>query len=250
VAVGQRSAPPWRTYDDIVGDLAREIPVLEPVRQVAPPANFRMVGQPIPRQPHRYSGRTAVHANVSVHEPQPDKDPDSPLAFSMEGFPDQPPSPLIPRFWAPAWNSVQAVNKFQQEVSGPLRGGNPGRPLIGPPEHPRRTYFTELPEAFEKRAGHLLVVPGYHIFGSEELSILSPAVAELATKPYIAVSPEDAGSLIVDGGGLVEVAFSHVSHHLPVRISPTVPQGMAVVPMGLPGIQWNGLPVWQRVLRS
>ena len=96
----------------------------------------------------------------------------------------------------------------------------------------------------------MLVVPGYHIFGSEELSILSPAVAELVTKPYIAVSPEDAGSLIVDGNGLVEVAFSNISHHLPVKIAPAVPHGMAVVPMGLPGIQWNGVPVWQKLLRS
>jgi NADH-quinone oxidoreductase subunit G len=250
VAAGQRSSPPWRTYDDVVRDLAREIPFLELVKHVAPPASFRMVQQQIPRQPHRYSGRTAVSANISVHEAETNKDPDSPLVFSMEGFPGQPPSPLIPRFWAPGWNSEQAVNKFQEEVSGPLRGGNPGRPLIGPPENPQRAYFTEVPEAFEKRDGHLLVVPGYHIFGSEELSILAPAVAELATQPYIAVSPEDAGSLVVNGSGLVEVVFSNISHHLPVKMSPAVPRGMAVVPMGLPGIQWNGVPVWQKLLHS
>lgn len=250
VAAGKRSSPPWRTFDDIVGDLAREIPILDPVKQVAPPASFRMVRQEIPRQSHRYSGRTAMNANISVHEPQTDQDPDSPLALSMEGFPNQPPSPLIPRFWSPGWNSVQAVNKYQEQVGGPLRGGNPGRLLIGPPEEPQRKYFTEIPEAFQKRDGHLLVAPGYHIFGSEELSILSPAIAELATKPYVAVSPEDAGSLIVNGGGLVEVVLSGISHHLPVKISPAVPRGMAVVPMGLPGIQWNGVPAWMRLLRS
>lgn len=250
VAAGKCGSPPWRTFDDIVGDLAREIPTLEPARQAAPPASFRMAGQQIPRQPHRYSGRTAMNVNIDVHEPQTNKDPDSPLVFSMEGFPGQPPSPLIPRFWAPGWNSEAAVSKYQEQVGGPLRGGNPGRALIRPRENPRRAYFTEIPEAFEKRDRHLLVVPGYHIFGSEELSILSPAVAELATKPYIAVSPEDAGLLIVDGNGLVEVAFSNISHHLPVKIAPAVPRGMAVVPMGLPGIQWNGVPVWQKLLRT
>jgi len=168
----------------------------------------------------------------------------------MEGFPGQPPSSLIPRFWAPGWNAEQAVNKYQEEVTGPLRGGNPGWRLIRPPEDSPGDYFTEAPEAFEGPDSHLLVVPGYHIFGSEELSILSPPVAELATKPYIAVSPEDAGSLIVDGNGLVEVVFSNISHHLPVKIAPVVPRGLAVVPMGLPGIQWNGAPVWQRLLRS
>jgi len=34
----------------------------------------------------------------------------------MEGYEGMPPSSLIQRFWYPAWNSVQAVNKFQKEV--------------------------------------------------------------------------------------------------------------------------------------
>lgn len=250
VAAGKCASPPWRTFDDVVTDLTREIQVLAPVGQVSPPADFRVVHEPIPRQTHRYSGRTAIHAAVTVQEPPPAKDPDSCLVFSMEGFQGQPPSPLIPRFWAPHWNSVQAVNKYQDEVGGPLRGGNPGRPLIGPSQGPPDRYFTEVPDVPEKRDGHLLVVPGYHIYGSEELSALSPAVAELAVKPYIAVSPDDAGSLAVDGSGLVEVVFSGISHHLPVKISPAVPHGMAVVPMGLPGIQWSGVPVWMKLLRS
>ena len=46
-----------------------------------------MAGAKIPREPHRYSGRTAMLANISVHEPKPPDDPDSPLSFSMEGTP-------------------------------------------------------------------------------------------------------------------------------------------------------------------
>ena len=53
-------------------------------------------------------------ANISVHEPKPPEDPDSPLSFSMEGYPDEPPAALIPFFWSPGWNSIQAVNKFQE----------------------------------------------------------------------------------------------------------------------------------------
>ncbi len=66
-------------------------------------------------------------ADVSVHEPKPPADPDTPLAFSMEGYQDQPPAPLISRYWSPGWNSVQALNKFQQEVGGPLKSGDPGK---------------------------------------------------------------------------------------------------------------------------
>ena len=36
----------------------------------------------------------------------------------MEGYYGPMPSSLIPFFWAPGWNSVQAVNKFQNEIGG------------------------------------------------------------------------------------------------------------------------------------
>ncbi|MFT8139943.1 hypothetical protein ACMYM0_23555, partial [Salmonella enterica subsp. enterica serovar Enteritidis] len=81
--------------------------------------------------PHRYSGRTAMRANISVHEPRQPQDIDTPFAFSMEGNN----SPLadrqqIPFAWAPGWNSPQAWNKFQAEVGGKLRFGDPGVRLI------------------------------------------------------------------------------------------------------------------------
>ena len=70
VAAGKHSSPPWWSFDDVVRDLVRTMPaVFGPVAQVSPPADFRVVGQRIPRQPHRYSGRTAIHAAETVHEP-------------------------------------------------------------------------------------------------------------------------------------------------------------------------------------
>ena len=96
------------------------MPVFAAVPEIAPPAGFRIVGQKVARQPHRNSGRTAVNANVDIHEPPPPADPDTPLAFSMEGYQGQPPSSLIPRFWAPGWNSVQSVNKFPKRSRWPV----------------------------------------------------------------------------------------------------------------------------------
>src|SRR3990172_12128741 len=86
----------------------------------------------IPRQPHRYSGRTAMLADANVHEPKQPADTYTPLAFSMEGYEGRPPSVLVARYWSPGWNSVQALNKFQQEVGGAPRGGVPGERVIGP----------------------------------------------------------------------------------------------------------------------
>jgi len=46
------------------------------------------------------------------------------------------------------------------------------------------------------------------------------------------------------------VALSSTSHYLPVAIAPTVPPGLAVVPMGLPPVQWNGQPVWKKLCKE
>ncbi len=109
----------WQRFDDVVSALAAAMPVFAPVAMVAPSADFRIAGQKVARQAARFSGRTAMFADIDVSEPQPPADIDSPLTFSMEGYQKQPPSSLIPRFWAPGWNSVQALNKFQEEVGGP-----------------------------------------------------------------------------------------------------------------------------------
>lgn len=173
----------WQTIDEIAKALAEMLPVFRPLPEVAPPADFRIVGQKIPRQPERYSGRTSIHADVNVSEPAPPDDPQTPLAFSMEGYEGQPPAALISRFWAPGWNSVQALNKFQQEIAGPLRGGDPGRRLFDRPDNASVAYFDTVPAAFRPRDGEWFAVPLHHIFGSEPLSVMSPGVAERSPCP-------------------------------------------------------------------
>ena len=116
-------------------------------------------------------------ANISVHEPKPPQDPDSPLSFSMEGYEGRPPAPLISRYWSPGWNSVQALNKFQQEVAGPLCGGDAGKRLIEPASAGKPSYFGDIPEAAKKEYSPS-DFPHYAIFGSEELSSYAPSIVE------------------------------------------------------------------------
>jgi NADH-quinone oxidoreductase subunit G len=239
VAAGQSKAERWQTLDDIVADVAAMSPIFAPVASIAPPATFRVEGLKIARQPARFSGRTAMFANISVHEPQPPQDPDSALSFSMEGYQGQPPSALIPRFWAPGWNSDQALNKFQDEIGGPLRGGDPGCRLIEPQEG-QAPYFAEVPPAFEPSTGRWLVVPARHIFGSEELSAPAPGIAGLAPQPYVGLNPDDAAALGLAEAAAVEVAAGERTQPLPVKLMSTLPAGVAAVPVGLPGIEWVG----------
>ena len=69
----------------MIAAMAAAIPALAQVQQAAPGATFRIAGEKVPREPERYSGRTAMLANISVHEPKPPDDPDTPFSFSMEG---------------------------------------------------------------------------------------------------------------------------------------------------------------------
>ncbi len=106
--------------------MANELPVFSKLTKYIPDADFRMLNTKIPRQTMRFSGRTAMNANITVSEPALPKDPDSPLKFSMEGQQEDPPSSLVPFYWIPGWNSVQAMYGYVDEPDGSMKGGDPG----------------------------------------------------------------------------------------------------------------------------
>lgn len=240
----------WLGLDDVTAALVQAFPVFQPVPEIAPPASFRIAGEKIARQPHRYSGRTAMYANITLVEPKPPEDVDAPFNFSMEGYQGEPPAALIREFWAPGWNSVQSVNKFQSEVNGPLHGGDPGRRLVEPNRTAQVTYFATVPDAFAQRQGEWLVTPLYHVFGSEELSVRSPGIAELAPKPYLALHPADAAQLQAEEGALLTVTLQDTTLQLPIQLTPSVSRGTVGLPIGLPGLLSVRLPQWSRIRRD
>ncbi|HEX6268911.1 MAG TPA: molybdopterin-dependent oxidoreductase, partial [Anaerolineales bacterium] len=236
----------WHNLDEVIRALSDQHPLFAHILEIAPPEDFRIVEQKIPRQPHRYSGRTAMHADVSVHEPKPPDDPDAPLHFSMEGYDGQPPPSLIPRYWAPGWNSVQALNKFQDEVGGSLIGGSPGRRLIERSQESQLSYYQDIPKAFTHRADEYLALPLYHIFGSDELSRLSPPIAERMPGMYVAVGPELAQNLGAVEGQWIEITLENDSLRLPLRIDASLPATLVGLPAGFPGIP-VALPAWAKL---
>jgi len=234
----------WTNLDDAIDAFCATFPELAAVRDSAPPATFRIAGAKVARSPHRNSGRTAMLANIDVSEPKPPQDPDSPLSFSMEGTPAKPPGALIPFVWSPGWNSIQATNMYQKEVGGPLRGGDSGIRVIEPCMSKAPAYFTGIPAEFQPRPGEWLIVPMHHFFGSEELSQHAPAVAELATKPFVAVSAGD-----FDDGAEVVVRFDDVTLRLPVRLQPDLPPGLATISAGMLPAMGMKLPGWGKIVR-
>lgn len=234
-------APPagpakWKNFDDAVAATATAIPALAGIVGAAPSAALRIVGQKIPRQPERYSGRTAMHAHLTVHEPPPPPDPDSPLAFSMEGYRGgSVPSPVITQFWAPRWNSNQAVNKFQQEVGGALRNELPGVRLIEPVESANPSWFANIPSAFAPVPEQWLILPLPEIFGGDELSAHAPSIAERTPAPYMLLNPGDAARLGFKEGALLAVTVHSWVHRLELKTASETPIGTVGLPL-LPGL--------------
>jgi NADH-quinone oxidoreductase subunit G len=246
VAAG-RDAPSWSDLDDVTQAMAEAIPALASAVEAAPASTYRLVGQKIPRQPHRYSGRTAMLAAITVHEPKPPDDPDTALAFSMEGATVEPPPALLSGYWSPGWNSVQSLNKFQAEVGGPLRGGGVGVRLIEPAPASSPNYATNVPQPFKARSDEMLVVPRHHIFGSEELSVHAPGLAELAPGAYVSLNPDDADKLGLAEGAVADLTLEGEKRRLPVKLDASLARGVAALPIGLEGLPGSSMTGWGEI---
>lgn len=229
----------WTQFDEITLECATEIPALARIVEASPNASYRVKGLKIARAPRRYSGRTAMRANLSVHEPRASQDVDSPLAFSMEGYvgPNED-AAFVPFAWAPGWNSPQAWTKFQDEVGGHLRAGDAGVRLIEAKTGSVGAYFRDIPAAFSVSQDSWQAVPMHHIFGSEELSSLAAATATLLEQPYVGLNPADAQKLDVRDGVLVKVHNTEFNLSLSVRILDQLPAGLVGLPVGLTGMPY------------
>ena len=92
-----------------------------------------------------------------------------------------------------------------------------------------------------------LIIPTYHIFGSEELSVSASGIAQLVPKPYLFLNHVDAGRLGIAAGQQAMLTIEEQVFEVPVRVEPSLPTGVAAVPAGLPGMRGMVLPGWGTV---
>jgi NADH-quinone oxidoreductase subunit G len=248
--LGRQSGRGWRDVDDVIADLEMELPQFHGVSAAAPSSDWSRGGRKVARQPQRWSGRTAADAGESVFEPAPVADPDSALAFSLEGLsPGESPAALLPRVWSAGWNSGSGLHKLQEEVGGPLRGGPSGARLLDGPGRAEPLPAPPVPPAFRARDDDFVLVPLHHIFGSDDLSMHTPGVAARAPQPYIAVNREDAARLELDAGDWLELWMPWLDVRVPFRFDPSLPNGVAGVPVGLAAMPYVPLPGHGRLTR-
>ncbi|AOA57376.1 NADH-quinone oxidoreductase subunit NuoG [Acinetobacter larvae] len=222
----------WTLLDDVIEEVARNVPQLEAIQDVAPDAGYRVHGLKIAREPRRYSGRTAMRAPISIHEPKQPVDVDSALTFSMEGYVGpQKASSLVPFAWAPGWNSPQAWNKYQDNVGGHLKGGDAGIRLFDLlAKRPARSYVA--PATARQNPETFRLVPQYHIFASGEFTVKTPAMQTRIPTPVFKLGAQDAERLNLQDGQHITVHAGDVAIQLPVEIVEYFPTGYIGYPMG------------------
>ena len=273
-AIGQEKEGRWQHFEEVTAAIETSHPLFSGMMKVAPPAGFRLNHQSIPRMSQRFSGRNAAIKPDARNEPDRGKDlchdgelpvaqqtaddPETPFAFSMEGFTGRRPPELLSQVWAPGWNSNEAINQFQIEVGGPLHGGDPGLRIFdsnssGLNENQFiNAAIGSLPvtKAREKD-DTVLVCAAVEIFGSESMSRRSPALAELAPDIYLRLHSKDAGRLsLVDGCAyrvqLISETFE-TSLNVVIDIDNTIPDNVAVIPAGYAETRWWQQPRWMRL---
>ncbi|WP_085718315.1 NADH-quinone oxidoreductase subunit NuoG [Pseudomonas sp. B28(2017)] len=226
----------WTQLDHVTAAVASSTPQLAAIVDAAPSSAFRIKGLKLAREPLRYSGRTAMRADISVHEPRTPQDKDTAFAFSMEGYSGSAePRQQVPFAWSPGWNSPQAWNKFQDEVGGHIRAGDPGTRLIESTGD-SLNWFASVPRAFNPAQGTWQVVPFFHLFGSEENSSKAAPVQERIPAAYVALAKSEADRLGVNDGAMLSFNVAGQTLRLPLRINEELGAGLVALPAGIAGI--------------
>ena len=214
--------PSWRWLntaehiDDLVHRCCDEAKGFSKLSEVLPVENQFVAGMKVPRQPHRYSGRTAMIANINVHEPKQMEDRESVMSFSMEGVPSQKDSTILASSWAPRWNSNQSISKFQDEVNGDLKQGHTGV-LMFEKRASTGDYFEPPVNASTPSGQQLHLAFGFQIFGSDELSARCKPIQARMTDAYVGISPEDAQSRKLLQGDTVTISGTDCSVTICIR---------------------------------
>ncbi len=161
VMASRDKATTWGTYAQLLTSMSAAIPELAACSDASPtvPPTTRP-----PTLPYRHSGRTAASAHIEVREQLPAQHNDSPLSTTMEGPPIHLQSALKPVVWSPGWNSVQAVNKFQDTIGGALSGVEERFLFQSPTGY--NVFFADVQNVAEDHRN----------LGIEEVSELSPAI--------------------------------------------------------------------------
>jgi NADH-quinone oxidoreductase subunit G len=175
--------------------------------------------EPVPTLPFRYSGRTAVKAHIDVREAPPPPLSHSAWSTSMEGARLHSDAEIVPQFWAPGWNSSQAVNQFQTSIGLSLRAGGEGVVLFA---RAGKLAPIEINAAKEVNDKGIIFCEISPVFGGEALSARSTPIRERIGDLVVLVGEVLAASLAVKDGSWVRCDIGGARVTRRVVISPSI----------------------------
>ena len=153
-------------------------------------------------QTPRASGRTAMLANQTVHEPKPFAESGAPYKQSMEGTQagqneEQP----LAYSWSPGWNSNQSNHKFKDEYRGTELGEQSGLRCVTASQ--RNQWFKWQASWSKTPKAKWQLLPLQKIFGSDSLSLHALPVAQLKASAQLVINTAQAQKLELQEGQLL-----------------------------------------------
>ncbi len=147
----------------------------------------------------------------------------------MEGTPINKPSALMPQVWSPGWNSNEAINKFQEEINGPLKGGEAGLRLFDKLQDLPLASVTLIP-SITIGAGQILAHSQSFLFGSDQASHLSSALKKRSGAPSARIHPDTAIKMGLAGVSAVCVELAQAQWHLPLTQDASMAKELLLLP--------------------
>ena len=220
------------TIDDIQSQLAADLQIPTAAFDALYHADLKIMGKGIARQTPQASGRTALYANVSIHEQKPPQDIDSPLVYSMEGARKKIPLPLIASYSEPGWNSVQSEFKKDLGIFHPSHD-KPGGVRLFEKTKANANVTLAKGDSIEKTSfPKVFIMPGYNLFASMERARFAKAVASRIPLIEARVSKIDAQAQNLPANFNVIVETSIGKLAMPAKVC-DIPAGVVVLPHGL-----------------
>jgi NADH-quinone oxidoreductase subunit G len=125
----------------------------------------------------------------------------------------------------------------------------PGVRLLEPVATNAPAWFTSIPPAFQPASRQWLVLPLSAVFGSDELSNRSPAIAERIAQPFLSLHPSDGARLSLVNDSTIDLAWQGLSYSLAVRFESSTPVGTAGLSL-VPEVAGVGVPAWIDLLEA
>jgi len=153
-------------------------------------------------QTPRVSGRTAMLANQTVHEPKPFAESGAPYKQSMEGCQaGQDDEQPLAYSWSPGWNSNQSNHKFKDEYRGTELGEQKGLRCIAATDKKQWYKWQASWSKISKEKWKIL--PLQKVFGSDSLSLYALPVAQLKASAQLVINASQGQKMDLHAGQLL-----------------------------------------------